>query len=430
MQDKDITLSHKEVDRLAVARQLDAKLISQADAAYQLGVSVRQVKRILRRFRAEGSAGVVSKHRGRPANNRVSAETRRVAIDLLTTKYVGFGPVLAHEKLTENHGIHCSRETLRLWMREEQLWTPRRRGPRRNHPPRPRRPRRGELIQIDGSPHAWFEDRGPYCTLIVFIDDATGELMMLRFFPTETTDAYMTSLRLYLAEHGRPIALYSDRHAIFRDNNAEGRCDLTQFGRALQTLQIESIHASTPQAKGRVERANQTLQDRLVKELRLRGIDEMDGANAFLDEYRAEFNARFARAPQDPVDTHRPVLHDDREVDLILGHQEPRTVSKDLIVRFENTRYRIEEAQRVRRLRGRKVTVCRLLDGSVTILLDGKELPQRALDHLEPLPPLVDEKTVNAQVDIALQSASKRTNKPAADHPWRQTAVSRSRKAA
>lgn len=430
MSEGDITLSHEEIDRLAVARQLEAGLITQAAAARQLGVSVRQVKRILRRFRAEGAAGVVSKHRGRPAANRVGEEVRRAAIDLVMTTYVGFGPVLAHEKLTEQHGLRCSRETLRQWMIEAQLWAPRRRGRRRVHPPRPRRPRRGELVQIDGSPHAWFEDRGPYCTLIVFIDDATGELLLLRFFPTETTEAYMTSLGLYLAEHGRPVALYSDRHSIFRDNNSEDGSDLTQFGRALETLQIEPIHATTPQAKGRVERANQTLQDRLVKELRLRGIDGIEAANAFLDEYRAAFNARFARAPLEAIDAHRPVRHDAREVALILSHQELRTVTKNLVVRFQNGHYRIEKTRRSRSLCGTKVVACRLLDRSVALLANGKELAHEVLDHLDPTPPPVDEKTIDARVDTAAEKAARRSSKPAPDHPWRRTAVTRTNRAA
>lgn len=427
MQDEGITLSRKEVDRLAVARQLDERLITQADAARQLGVSVRQVKRILRRYREQGPAGVVSAHRGRAATNRVGDEIRRHAIKLLKARYEGFGPVLAHEKLTEQHGVECSRETLRKWMLEEQLWTPRRRGPRRVHPPRPRRPRRGELVQIDGSPHAWFEDRAPSCTLIVFIDDATGELMALRFAPTETTEAYMTSLRAYLREHGRPIALYSDRHSIFRDNNSEDAPQLTQFGRALQTLQIEAIHASTPQAKGRVERVNQTLQDRLVKELRLRGIDEMDAANAFLEEYRVEFNGRFRREPLDPLDAHRPVRHDEREIELILGHQELRTVSKDLLVRFQNTRCLIDATRGSRLLRGRKIIACRLLDDSVALIMDGKELSHQILSEDERPPPLANEKTVGAQVDAAVEKASKRSSKPTPDHPWRRPAVSRPR---
>ena len=425
MRDGEITLSRKEIDRLAVARQLDERLITQADAARQLGVSVRQVKRILRRFRTQGPAGVVSGHRGRAATNRVRDEVRRTAVELLKSRYLGFGPVLAHEKLTEQHGLQCSRETLRKWMLEEQLWTPRRRGRRRLHPPRPRRPRRGELVQIDGSPHAWFEDRGPYCTLIVFIDDATGELMTLRFVPAETTEAYMTALRACLREHGRPVALYSDRHSIFRDSNSEDAPELTQFGRALETLQIEAIHASTPQAKGRVERANQTLQDRLVKELRLRRIDSMDEANAFLDEYRATFNARFRREPLEPNDAHRPVRHDDREIDLILCHQEPRAVSKDLVVRFQNARYQIEPTRGALRLRGRTVIACRLLDGSVALIANGKELKHRQIDQGERPAPLADDKTIVMQVDAAVQKTGKPSAKPSVDHPWRRSINSR-----
>lgn len=194
----------------------------------------------------------------------------------------------------------------------------------------PERPCRGELIQIDGSPHDWFEDRGPRCCLIVFIDDATGELGALRFVPVESTQAYMETLADYLDQHGRPVALYSDRHSIFRVNNPKASGNTTQFTRALQTLDIGAIHANTPQAKGRVERANQTLQDRLVKELRLNNIQTLKAANRFLPKFIQAYNQRFAKPPQSPTDAHRPVLHNSKELQLILAKQYTRTLSKNL----------------------------------------------------------------------------------------------------
>ena len=182
----------------------------------------------------------------------------------------------------------------------EGLWRSKKRPGARVHQSRPRRPALGELVQIDGSPHAWFEDRGRRCTLIVFIDDATSRLMALRFAEAETTEAYVRTLRGYLDQHGRPVAIYSDKHSIFRVNQQDREGDLTQFTRMLKTLDIQPIHANTPQAKGRVERANQTLQDRLVKELRLRRIDDMESANAFLPEFITDYNQRFSVAPKPP----------------------------------------------------------------------------------------------------------------------------------
>ena len=197
----------------------------------------------------------------------------------------------------------------------EGLWKPRVRKSARINQRRPRRPCRGELVQIDGSPHDWFEGRGPRCTLIVFIDDDASELMALRFAPAETTQAYMETLRAYLAQHGRSVAPYSDKHSIFRVNHPDHEGELTQFTRVLRTHGIEPIHANTSQTKGRVERANQTLQDRQVKELRLGGISDIDAANAFLPGFLSDYNLRFAVPPQNPTDAHRPVLHDPQELD-------------------------------------------------------------------------------------------------------------------
>ncbi len=228
---------------------------------------------------------------------KVSGLSRAQVARLIRTQYGDFGPTLAAEKLHERHEHRLSAETLRQWMIADGLWQPKSRKRARIHPRRPRRPCRGELVQIDGSPHDWFEGRGPRCTLIVFIDDAAGELMALRFAPAETTWAYMQTLQAYLNQHGRPVALYSDKHSIFRINHPEHEGELTQFSRALKTLDIAPIHANTPQAKGRVERANQTLQDRLVKEMRLRAISDIDTANTFLPAFIEHYNQRFAVAP-------------------------------------------------------------------------------------------------------------------------------------
>ena len=292
----------REVDRVGVIREVLGRRLRQGEASERLGICVRQVKRLVRRYREEGARGLRSRRRGRRASNGIAPELRREILGVVRERYEDFAPTLAWEKLTEVHGYEVSVETLRKWMVAEGLWRSKKRPGARVHQSRPRRPALGELVQIDGSPHAWFEDRGRRCTLIVFIDDATSRLMALRFAEAETTEAYMKTLRGYLDQHGRPVAIYSDKHSIFRVNQKDREGDLTQFTRVLKTLDIQPIHANTPQAKGRVERANQTLQDRLVKELRLRGIDDIESANAFLPEFITDYNQRFSW-PQKPPRT-------------------------------------------------------------------------------------------------------------------------------
>ena len=243
---------------------------------------------------------MVSRRRGKPSNHRLDAEVEQKVLDLINEKYRDFGPTLAHEKLTEKHKLRISRESVRRIMIAEGMWKPKRAKKPSAHQMRERRACFGELVQIDGSDHAWFEERGPKCTLLVYIDDATGQLLELWFVPDETFFAYCEASRHYFERYGKPVAFYSDKHGIFRVNQERPMglgSGLTQFGRAMQELDIQIICANTPQAKGRVERANQTLQDRLVKELRLRGISDIDSGNAYLPEFREDFNRRFAVLP-------------------------------------------------------------------------------------------------------------------------------------
>ena len=291
-------------------------------------------------------------------------------MDWVRKRYADFGPTMACEKLTEVHGYRLSVETLRQWMMAEGLWKAKSRRRARVHQRRPRRACFGELVQLDGSPHAWFEDRGERCTLIVFIDDATSRLMYLRFVAAETTQAYMQALGVYLGRYGRPVALYSDRHSIFRINHGRQEGKVTQFTRAVKTLDIEPIHANTPQAKGRVERANQTLQDCLVKELRLSGIDGMEEGNAFLPSFMADYNRRFAVAPKSAQDAHRAVLHDAGELDLILRRHETRKLSKNLTFQYLNREYQLTGQGKGYRLRGASVTVCDAFGGEASVLCE------------------------------------------------------------
>lgn len=428
MAEGHITMSGKEVDRLGVIQTVVGKQLTQAEAGGQLRLSVRQVKRLVRRYRVQGAAGLVSGHRQRRPNNAIAEKVRQAAVGIVCARYADFGPTLAHEKLAAHHGYTHSVETLRQWLMAAGLWRPKRCKPARIHPRRPRRPCLGELVQIDGSPHDWFEDRGARCTLIVFIDDATSRLLALRFAPAETTAAYMQTLGQYLGQHGRPLALYSDKHSIFRVNHPAREGELTQFSRALKTLDITPIHANSPQAKGRVERANQTLQDRLVKELRLRGIDDIDAANAWLPEFVQAYNARFAVEPQNPVDAHRPVLHSADELALILCLHHTRKLSKNLAFQFKNRAYQLQGQGQGYRLRGTTLTVCEDFDGTLTLLHQAKTLPCRLLAEGEPPIALDDEKSVHHTVEKAKATrAARPAYKPAPDHPWNRMATAQSR---
>lgn len=420
-------MSRREIDRLGVIKAVADWRLPQSEAAGQLGLCVRQVKRLLRRYRDQGPTGLISGHRGRRANNTLAAMLRREILDLVQTRYIDFGPTLAHEKLLEVHGYRLSVETLRQWMIADGLWQAKRRKSARIHPRRPRRSCLGELVQIDGSPHDWLEDRGPRCTLIVFIDDASSRLLALRFAPTETTQAYMETLRDYLAQHGRPVAFYSDKHSIFRINHPDHEGELTQFSRALRTLDIEPIHANTPQAKGRVERANQTLQDRLVKELRLRSINSIQAANAFLAEFITDYNQRFAVTPQSTMDAHRPVLHTAEALGQILCLHYTRKLSKNLALQFKNRHYQLQGQGHGYRLRGARVTLCEAFDGPITLLHQGHVLPYLIL--AEGLPPIAldDEKSLHQTLDLAQKKqASRPAWKPAPDHPWKRRTESSS----
>ena len=235
-----ITMSHKELDRVEIIRATAAGQLKQQESADRLNICVRQVKRLVQKYRHGGAKALISKRRGKTPNNALPQSLRDQAMAFLKEEnHRDFEPTFAHEKLTEQYGHRFSIETLRQWMIDEGLWVPKQRPLARIHQSRPRRPCEGELVQIDGSPHAWFEDRGPNCTLIVFVDDATSKLKALHFTPSETTQAYMETLDKYLTLHGRPVSLYSDKHSIFRVNHPDCEGELTQFTRAVKTLDIE-----------------------------------------------------------------------------------------------------------------------------------------------------------------------------------------------
>jgi transposase len=378
-----VLMSKRELNRIDVLARLDGGRLTTSAAADLMRLTRRQTHRLLKRYRDGGAPAIANRRRGRPSNNRLPDVVRDHAVALVREHYADFGPTLAAEKLAERHDLRVSRETLRGWMRQAGIWLPRAER-KRIQQPRHRREHLGELIQIDGSDHRWFEDRAPPCTLLVFIDDATSRLMELRFVPSESTFAYFDALKSYLQHHGKPVAFYSDKHSIFRVSKADAASGdgMTQFGRALSELNIEILCANTSQAKGRVERAHHTLQDRLVKELRLAGISTMEAANAFLPGFVQTYNARFAKPPASKRDLHRPIAGTN-DLDGILCWREQRSVSRQLVVNYNRMKFMLRPDKTPAALAGKLVDIYDFPDGRLEIRWRGLPLSYSVFDHLQ-----------------------------------------------
>ena len=374
-----LSMSKQELRRVEVLTEVLAGSRTTESAAGVLGMSLRQVQRLVARYRDGGGGALIHKSRGRPASNKLGQGVRELVLELVRQNYRDFGPTLAAEVLLERHGVEVSRETLRKWMVEAGVWLSRKQR-RSFHQPRLRRESLGELVQIDGSEHRWFEHRGEPCTLLVFIDDATSRLMQLRFVPSESTSSYFEALQDYLATHGCPVAFYSDKHSVFRINrDAQGGSGMTQFGRALAELNIEIICANSSQAKGRVERANRTLQDRLVKDLRLENVCDVDTGNAFLPGFLERFNERFALSAAKPGNLHRALtIKTDRLAD-ILCHREQRYVSEHLTMSYDRKQIILERNELSEGLGGKYVDLYEFPDGKLEVRAKGHSLPYRLI---------------------------------------------------
>lgn len=371
-------MSGRDLQRIEVLTEVVAGRRTVASAATVLQLTVRQVGRLLLRYRDDGGGGLIHKARGKPSNRRASGGLREYALELVRAQYRDFGPTLAMEALYERHGIKVGRETLRTWMLEAGLWVSRKQR-KSFHQPRLRRESYGELIQIDGSDHRWFEQRGEPCTLLVFIDDATSKLMQLRFVRSESTDSYFEALQGYLQSHGCPVAFYSDKHTVFRVNkpDAPGGQGMTQFGRALAELNIEILCANSSQAKGRVERANRTLQDRLVKELRLAGIRDMEAGNTFLPAFMERFNERFSVQASRPEDMHRRLNMPASRLTDILCHREQRYVGAQLTLAYDRKQIILERSEMADKLAGQYVDIYEFSDRPLEVRWKGVSLPYR-----------------------------------------------------
>lgn len=415
-----LAMSAVERERLVVIRAVGEGRLRQGVAAERLGVSIRQVKRLVRAWRGAGAAGLVSKRRGRPSARRIDERSKQCWIDLIRQRYADFGPTLACEQLVEHHAFAYSRETLRGWMIEAGLWKDKRVRHKRVFQLRERCPAVGELVQIDGSPHAWLEGRGPRCALIIFVDDATSALRYARFVPAETTRAYLHGLHSYARCYGLPLALYSDRHSIFGKHDPEDP-EPTQFERAARQLGIEPILALTPQAKGRVERAFQTLQDRWVKALRLAGCATLEQANEQLPRLVAQYNRRFAKPAAQPRDAHRGFNGSEQELGWICSEQYERTLSKSLSCSFRGRLLQVQTEGAIGyHLRGAKVTICEdAQDASLTLLHKGRPLAFKAFERHELDDRQADDKTLELRIE-QLRRRPVKPFIPPDQHPWRK----------
>ena len=371
-----VTMTMRELDRLKCIQGLIDGQLKQHAVATRLGLTTRQVRRLVRQYEQQGPLGLISKLRNRPSNRRLKSDVAEHAFGILRSTYADFGPTLAAEKLRERHGVDLAVETVRSLMVAGGLWLPRRLRAPKIQQPRSRRACLGELIQIDGCDHRWFEDRAPACTALVYVDDATSRLMVVLFVGAESTFAYFEATHKYLERYGKPLAFYSDKASVFRVNKqsaATGKGH-TQFGRALYELNIDGMCANTPAAKGRVERAHQTLQDRLVKELRLQRISTVDGANEFMPSFIDDYNHRFGKLPRDRHDAHRAVRKDE-DLEAIFAWREYRKVTDSLTLRYERKMYLIEDTPSNRRYIGKYIEVFQFPDGHIEIRVAGVSLP-------------------------------------------------------
>ncbi|MGH8337447.1 MAG: ISNCY family transposase, partial [Gammaproteobacteria bacterium] len=335
-------------------------------------LSVRQVKRLKKRLREDGAAALAHANRGRPSHRRLPDKTRQAILRLARSKYLGFNDHHLAEKLAEVEGFPLSRETLRRLLRKEGLGSPRKRRPPAHRQRRPRVPREGELVQLDGSPHDWLEGRGPRLTVLGMQDDASGKILAAQFFLAETTQGYFHLLQSLLRRYGVPTAFYGDRNGIFVRNDDHwsleeqlaGQRQPTEFGRALATLGVTFIAAQSPQAKGRVERLCGVLQDRLCSELRLANACDIASANAVLRKFITDYNRRFARTPRESAKAWRPAPED---LQRICSFRHERIVSNDNVVQWEGRRLQIPPLNRRFSFAGAKVQLYQALDGRISL---------------------------------------------------------------
>lgn len=414
-----ITMTERENDRHTVIQRLLSGKIYASEASKQLNLSVRQVQRIKGAVKKQGIRGIIHHNRGKPSNRRLDPTLKERALQLIRTKYADFGPTLACEKLLEQHQITLSVSCARTAMMAEQIWKPTsRKQNQAYHCWRPRKEHYGEMEQFDGSYHRWFEDRAPETCLLASIDDAQGTID-LQFAPHEGIVPVMTFWKDYIEQHGRPLSIYLDKYSTYKINHPAAVDNselLTQFQRAMQTLDIRVMNAHSPQAKGRIERLFDTLQDRLVKELRLRNISTATEANLFLrKEYIPAFNKRFSVIPQKPGNLHRPLTTTAANaLPAILAVHSERLVNNDFTIQFKNTWLQLNATQPTTVYKKDRVVIEQRLDQSIHVRLHKTYLQYTVL----PQRPMKAQRIVSVPLPaLTIQSPPW---KPPATHPWRQ----------
>jgi transposase len=403
-----IAMSQRDLRRLSVIHKAIDKHVTQVEAAGMLDLSDRQIRRLIIRVSEDGDEGIVHQSRGQPSHNAKDLKIKKRAINLCRGTYEGFGPTLASEKLFERDKIEISRETLRQWLKDEKLpYRDRKKRPHRQW--RERKHHYGQMVQMDGSHHDWFEGRGPKCVLMGYIDDATG-IPFAKFCSYEGSLTAMSSFKGYIKKHGIPLSVYLDKHSTYKttkkltiEDELNNIDPLSQFGRALSELGVELIHANSPQAKGRIERLFETFQDRVVKEMRLRKIGSIEAANKFLEYYLPVFAKRFGMSPAKEGDLHRP-LPKGIDLDRILCIKTERTLNNDFTIAHDKKLYQILD-----NTVARKLMVEERIDGSMImrykdIALRFKEITTR---------PPKKKKVYEFKV--------RKIYTPPADHPWKRS---------
>ncbi len=404
-----ITMTEEELIRKAIIEQALDKRITQREGARKLGISERHIRRLISKYLKRGATGLVSGHRGKPGNRKLDERKHQDIQEFIRNPiYHDFGPTLMKEKLEEYKGIVVCKETLRQIMIEEGIHHPKIKR-KKAHPQRERRFRRGELVQIDGSYHAWLEKRGPKACLLLFVDDATSEILAAQFVGHESFFAYARLCKSYFRSVGLPVAFYSDKFSVFRVNSKTSlhKEAITQFNRALTSLGIELICANSPQAKGRVERANQTFQDRLVKELRLRSICSYQEANVYLSDFIQSYNHKFAVLPRSTGDAHLP-LNPSIDLEFLFSVHDFRIISKDLQIQFDHVIYQIITTRPPKHLTGREVLILQDDSGAVSAFLNHQSLSLKVVQIQPKRPKIVSTKSIDHEVYI-----------PPVNHPWR-----------
>lgn len=409
MAGKDIImLTLQELKRLHIIRKTLNKELTQSEASKILSVSERQIRRIVSRVRKEGDRGVGHQSRGKPSGRKLPMKLRNQVLSHYKSKYSDFGPTLAAEKFFEREKIKIHKETLRKWLIEAGYWG-RKRKPRAHRQWRERKHHFGEMVQIDGSHHAWFEQRGPRCVLMGYIDDATGNTFG-RFYPYEGTIPAMDSFKRYIKKQGVPVSIYLDKHSTYKstakesiENILSNTKPMSEFERAMKEFGVEVIHAHSPQAKGRIERLFRTLQDRLIKEMRLEKIATIEEANRFLARYLPRYNKKFAVRPVKEGNLHREIPPN-TNLDRILCRKTQRVLRNDLTVEYGSKLYQIKD-----KVNAREIVIEERLNGSKIMTCNNRVLKFKEITF----------KVKKQQLSLCSVNKKRKRYIPPADHPWK-----------